>query len=120
MSGLVFWEISGQSRLSILGDIRSVQAQYFGSYQVSPGSVFWKISGQGYTFKDIIRSDLVFWEIPDQKRWFFFRLDSKKKLFFPDFSNTVHNTLRTSSVRKKFFPGGHKPNFLKLAACVYR
>ena len=111
MSGLVFWEISGQSRLSILGDIRSVQAQYFGSYPVSPGSVFWKISGQfrfsiweisgqGYTFKDIIRSDLVFWEIPGQKRWFFFRLDSKKKLFFPDFSNTVHNTLRTSSVRK--------------------
>ena len=40
MSGLVFWEISGQSRLSILGDIRSVQAQYFGRYQVSSGSVF--------------------------------------------------------------------------------
>ena len=35
----------------------------------------------------------------------------KKNLFSPDCSYTVHKTLGTSSDRKIYFQGGHKPNF---------
>ena len=44
----------------------------------------------------------------------------KNNIFFPDCSNTIHNTLRTSSVRKNTFRGGHKPNFFDIySMCVH-